>query len=169
MSVKDVIVKQYEYGCWARAKILEKARQLSDEQYFHEQPCGDCGFSSLHSVLVHMLRTDWMWQSLARNGTVDEPPSGEEGFATLADVEAAWREEDEALRAFLDRVSESDLAAVVDTMSPSGQPYTFVRWEMLQHMFLHGVQHRTEAAAILTGLGQSPGDLDFVFFLVDEE
>jgi uncharacterized damage-inducible protein DinB len=38
-------------------------------------------------------------------------------------------------------------------------------WQTILHVVTHGIQHRSESAAILTGYGQSPGDLDFDLFL----
>jgi uncharacterized damage-inducible protein DinB len=41
-------------------------------------------------------------------------------------------------------------------------------WQTTLHVVTHGIQHRSEAAAILTGYGQSPGELDFDLFLKEK-
>jgi len=35
----------------------------------------------------------------------------------------------------------------------------------MMHVANHGTQHRSEAAAMLTELGYSPGDIDLMLFL----
>ncbi|MBV9787006.1 MAG: hypothetical protein JOZ51_02450, partial [Chloroflexi bacterium] len=40
-----------------------------------------------------------------------------------------------------------------------------VVWHILLDVILHATQHRSEAAALLTSYGQSPGDYDFTMFM----
>ncbi|MCB0024762.1 MAG: hypothetical protein KDD91_17125, partial [Caldilinea sp.] len=42
-----------------------------------------------------------------------------------------------------------------------------VRWHCLLHVVNHGTYHRGETAALLTGLGHSPGELDFTVYLLE--
>lgn len=167
MSKKEIIARQYDYGCWAREKLLREARQLTDEQYRADPGFG--GLRSMHACLLHALATEWIWRNLAQNGALPGPPPNAEDYATLAAVEAAWREEDAAYRAFLDSLDDAGMETRIDTVSPAGQAFTFTRWEMMQHRFAHSMQHRSELAAVLTSHGRSPGDLDFIFFVIGRE
>ena len=49
--------------------------------------------------------------------------------------------------------------------SLSQSPRDRILWHCLYHVVNHGTQHRSEAAALLTDYGSSPGDLDFTLFL----
>jgi len=44
------------------------------------------------------------------------------------------------------------------------QPSDVRFWQMLAHVVNHGTQHRSEAAALLTTAGRSPGEIDMIFF-----
>ena len=164
MSMQDMIARQYDYNCWANARILENARHLTQEQYFAES-----AFRSIHELLVHMVGTEWVWRTLAQQGDLTQAPPGLQEMRSLGDVRAQWRQEEDAFRAYLAELDDEMLAEPVESRSPRGDMYSFARWEMLQHMLLHSMQHRTELASMLTGYDHSPGDLDFIFFVIGRE
>ena len=100
-----------------------------------------------------------IWRALSA------PPASEQTLTSLAEVRALAQEEEARFRAFFDGLSEADIAGTVDLTDPRGNVSPFVLWHTLNHLMLHSMQHRTEAAAILTDRGHSPGDLDFIFFV----
>jgi uncharacterized damage-inducible protein DinB len=47
---------------------------------------------------------------------------------------------------------------------PDDPKVHFPLWYYLLHMVTHSHQHRSESAQLLTQLGRSPGDIDFLDF-----
>jgi hypothetical protein len=50
-----------------------------------------------------------------------------------------------------------------------GQPKQNVLWQMTAYVGNYGTQRRSEAAMLLTGCGYSPGGLDSIIFLREQE
>ena len=69
------------------------------------------------------------------------------------------------MRAYLNPLSDEDMDSHLRYTASSGIQRDRIIWHCHIHLVNHGTQHRSEAAAILTDLGHSPGELDFTVFL----
>jgi uncharacterized damage-inducible protein DinB len=82
-------------------------------------------------------------------------------FADVAALRARWGIEQAAWFDYEASLSMESLNAGYGDQPQHGPKV----WQTIVHVVNHGTQHRSEAAAILTGYGQSPGELDFDLFL----
>lgn len=157
---KEYIQTLYRYNQWANTRILDTAAKLSPEQFIapaeypHRYLCG---------VLVHTLFAQWIW--LKRwNGESPTTRLNPDDFPTFASLRSRWQEEEAKLMEFAENVTENKLNAPFYYTSTEGVKYENLLWESMAHVVNHGMQHRSESAAILTELGFSPGDLDLILF-----
>ena len=149
----------YAYNEWANLRILDAAARVTPEQFV--QP-NDMGLANLRGALVHILDAEYGWFNFLfdrERGWVKE-----EEFADVAGLRARWEQQNETTQGCLDTLQDEDLARV-HTSEHEGQEYRWVLWQALVHVVNHGTQHRSECAALLTGFGHSPGDMDFALFL----
>jgi uncharacterized damage-inducible protein DinB len=153
----------YEYNRWCNARILSAAAQLTDEQFVAP---GTFPHGGLRGTLVHTLFAEWTWR-MRWQGT--PPPYGyrfqPEAFPTHDALRAHWRGEEAALMDFVARLTEEKLSSELEYTSTEGGRHKRVLWETMAHLVNHGTQHRAEAAAMLTALGHSPGDIDMIVYL----
>ncbi len=110
------------------------------------------GDRSLGNILVHHLGASQRWRN-AFQDTGEEPEPELESLPTTNELRERWEAEWAAVDAWLPSVTEGFVAHVHE-----GVPV----WQMLVHVVNHGTQHRAEAAALLTGAGRSPGELDMI-------
>jgi uncharacterized damage-inducible protein DinB len=161
MNIQDVRWL-YDYNDWANHLILSTAAALTPEQLM--QPM-DFSFGSLHGTLVHMLDSEHMWRHLLQHSVLLEHRLTEtESFPTLESIVAYWKREELARRTWLDSLSDADTERIIRYLIPEGTRER-VLWHCLLHVVNHGTQHRSEAAAMLTTLGHSPGGLDMTRYL----
>jgi uncharacterized damage-inducible protein DinB len=160
MNVQDMLTL-YDYNYWANKQILAAAANVSQEQLVAPVAYN---LETLRRTLLHTLDTEYGWRMLCQHATFT-PDMTEEDFPTVEALEQRWREDERAMRDYLAGLTDDDMAGLVCYTLDSGERRERVLWHCLLHVVNHGTQHRSEAAAILTGYGHSPGDLDFTLFL----
>lgn len=164
MTPKDIIQKKFAYNYWANERILEKADLVSEADFLSPSVVEG---RSLQQVLAHLVRTEKVWRLLASAGKVNpEQLPGEADLGSVKAIKSLGLQEREKMQAYLDTLDNSSLAEELQITRWDGVQMTMIRWEMLVHLALHSMQHRSEAAVLLTQYGQSPGNLDFLFFVL---
>jgi uncharacterized damage-inducible protein DinB len=160
MLTADYVRCVYDYGYWARDRILNKVSQLDRGAYVAD---AKLDYGSIRGTLVHILEREATW--LARwEGRADQLLSEQE-LPTFETLREAWSREETKMRAFVQRLSDPMLLDVVEYESTlSGRRYAIPLWQMMTHLAHHGAQHRSEVALALTQLGYSPGDLDLIVY-----
>lgn len=155
----------FRYNAWANARILAAAQGLSDEQF-----CAPASFphGGLRGTLVHALFAEWIWRNRWENNSPTLRLRAEE-FPNLAALRVRWAQEEAKLLAFVDGLSGERVNAPLEYKTTRGEPMREpALWPVMLHVINHGTQHRAEAAAMLTDLGHSPGDIDLIFFLREQ-
>lgn len=150
----------YGYNNWANQRIVTQAAKLTPEELRTEN---SLGWGSFLGGLVHIMVAESLWTSRL----FDEPAAGgyeSEDYVDVAALQERWEQEQTRLARNLNAMSEADLARVY-TRERAGQTLTVSLWQALLHLANHGTQHRAECAAILTGFGHSPGNLDMTVYI----
>ena len=158
---KQTFLVLYRYNAWSNARILDAASRLTQEQFLASAPFPH---GSLRGTLVHALSGEWIWRR-RWEGTPQNPILKPEDFPTLESLRARWDDEETKLMPFVADFTDERLSGRIEYISTEGLPHERALWECMAHLVNHGTQHKTEAAAILTGLGRSPGDLDLIVYL----
>ncbi len=159
----EAIRSLFGHNRWATDQLLTVAARLTPEEWLAP---GTAGHGSVRDTLVHAIGTQRGWCSWW-DGSL--PPM--EAYALKADphdypdidsVRAFWRAVAESSQTFFDGLSDADVERVFSFPLPNGMQFRLTLWQMMLHVSTHGTQHRAEVAAMLTGFGHSPGDLDLL-------
>jgi len=168
----DEIKLLFEYHYWANRRILSVSARMNPEQYAAPAGMGTSR-GGLRATLLHFLDSDWQWR-LTFSGFYSAHLSDEEYRATelkesefpdLAALQKRWTVEEQWMRAYLVALTDERLNGVLRYTAESGAVRERVLWHCLFHVVDHGTHHRSEAATLLSGYGQPPGDFDFTLFL----
>jgi uncharacterized damage-inducible protein DinB len=160
-----------EYNRWANEQVLEKAAAVSEAGYFAS--AAGLSFGSLHATLVHALVAEIVWLARWQGG---KPPESlrdarqaerlaREQIPTFERLRDIWREAQAKMVSFTAELTPERVEAQLAYEDQYGNSWSQPLWQLMAHVVNHGTQFRAEAAARLTQLGLSPGDLDLVVWL----
>ncbi|MEM7128448.1 MAG: DinB family protein [Chloroflexota bacterium] len=144
------------FNYWANERILTTCEDISLDQ-FTRAVTPDPGWGSLRGILVHMLDTEYGWRTSLQ--AMEDIILDESDFPDVAALRARWEMEKAAWFGYVDSLTDESLNRSY------GDENRFIVWQTIMHVAAHSIQHRSEAAFILTGYGHSPGELDFGIFL----
>ena len=152
------------YNRWANERLYEAARALPDADYRANR---GAFFGSLHGTLNHLLVADRIWM---RRFTDDGPVQtrlDEILFEEFSALERAREYEDERIIAYVDLLTDADLAATFTYRTITNpRDITQPLAPALAHFFNHQTHHRGQAHALVTmaaGNAAMPS-LDLIIF-----
>ena len=162
---KQDILTLYKYNQWTSAKILNRTANVTQEQFIAPASFPHGG---LRGTLVHALFAEWIWRN-RWEGTSPTTRFKPEDFPDFEALRARWMYEEEKLMAFVESLTDERLNSKFSYHDTKGRAFERVLWQAMAHVINHGTQHKTEAAAMLTELGHSPGDIDMIYYLIEKE
>ena len=142
----------FGYDRWATGRVLTAADGVDESTWSAPNAIGDRG---LAGILVHQLGAHQRWRH-GLTGAPGEAPRPEDApLPGLPSLRGEWEREWAGYDAWFDHMDPAWLDQAEGGIS---------LWQALAHVVNHGTQHRSEAAALLTSAGRSPGDLDMIFY-----
>ncbi len=147
----------FDFNYWAHRRILTTAARLTDPQFTLRSVIVG---RDLRATLVHTLDVECSWRLRLQRRPEEEwrKTLAITDYRNVAALTDHWRRDEAEMRAWVATLDDTTLARSAD-LDPREQ---YPVWYYLVHLVTHSQQHRSEAAQLLTQLGQSPGDLDFL-------
>lgn len=154
------IQQLFDYNTWANHRSLQAAGALSQEQF--TKPLAS-SFSSVRDTLVHICGAEWVWHERFEGRS----PSAIPDFSALQSVDTLsehWTAQESKLLAFVRRITQADLDAVMEYKTINFGVYKNPLWQSMQHLVNHGTYHRGQVTTMLRQLDAKPILTDLMHF-----
>jgi uncharacterized damage-inducible protein DinB len=150
----------YDYTFWADDRLLAAMAGITDDELLARR--GEAGFS-IGLALLHSMLAQRGWLRIWSGYDVDVALPGAAMGGHLDNLVDGYRRTHEAIAAFIDTLTDGTLAQTREIRPDQYNSWTRNErrlWDAMIHVVNHTTQHRAEAAAALTAMGRSPGDLE---------
>lgn len=159
MSLLFAIRRQFAHDAWAKARLAQAVRELTDAEFVREL---GPGLGSLRAKFCHTVDAEHLWlQRIVEGLSASERPN-DGRYASRAEF-LHWYEQVQARKlALLGSLTEERLHATVSYNNLSGKSFSQPLYELLQHVMLHAAYHRGQVSACLRALGKQPPATDYI-------
>jgi uncharacterized damage-inducible protein DinB len=153
--LKEALKSQYDFHFDETRRLLELACSLPEERFVAKNQYSSGG---IQATFAHLLGADRFWRGVL-SGSME---IAEDIFdETSLDGLIAWNESERVnWSKYIAGLDDDELVKRVECELPFGT-FGFTLGQAMQHVILHGLQHHTEIARLLTEVGYSPGDVDY--------
>ncbi len=150
----------FDYMYWVSGRILDAVEGLTVAEWTAPATVTT---RDLRATLVHELDVEWSWRLNLQGGlSDDEADLRPEDYPDVASIREHWRRDEADMRAWLDALTDDELAAHVQSgLTSDSRPL----WQYLVHIVMHAAQQQADAATLLGMAGRSPGELGYLEFL----
>ena len=151
----------FAYHFHVRRTMLDCANRISEQNYLADPGYGR---GSLHSLMFHVIiASEKSWRIGLATGIRPQRENIED-YPSLAVIVSTFEQEKKVWLSVLDNLTPGEIEGQMNLTNLNGRNFLIPRWRILHHILFHGMQHHSEMAQLLTSYGQSPGDIDFIFF-----
>ena len=145
----------YDYHRWANRRLYDFAAGLGEPTCAREVG-PQFSYPRVTRMFAHLYGADWVWLSRWK-GTSPTAVPGDE-LTTMQVVRERWDALEAEQKAFVDALTDADLARVVSYKNTEGKAYQAPLGKLLVHVANHATHHRSEIATMVTMLRGSPPD-----------
>jgi uncharacterized damage-inducible protein DinB len=153
---------------WANARVLDAAEKLPAEDLLRDV---HISHKSILGTLLHVAGADWIWLERWHGNS----PVGHDVWAgwtaddarSLPQVREKWMPVVRGRRAYLDTISDADLARELGYRRFTGEPYSLPLAQQMQHVINHATLHRGQIVGMIRQLGIPPPPTDLLFYLME--
>jgi len=158
----------FTYSEWANARVLEAAGKLPPEELLRDV---QISHKSILGTFLHVAGAEWIW--LERwQGNSPVGPDVWSGWTpgdarSLQQVQEKWQPIVRRRNAYLERISDADLAGELAYTRFTGEAYSLPLVHQMQHVVNHATLHRGQIVGMIRQLGIVPPTTDLLFYLME--